>query len=244
MALPPRPDPEGHGLHTLDDSVEDIRSVVEDACARYDVSRLTLFGSSRGAIQVLTYAATDSSRLSLAILNNPSVLCYVSGATEGPALAVARTERLETRRSHTYKPYTAEYQRERWRNLFHDEHGGGGPEIVDDKIQEAYIEACLQTDREGCRGVPPVFRVPTESIPDRVPLVPLDRLEVPVLVVEAEEISSEHVQFLIDSAPAGRIRWLRIHDSNHFTLRNTRRFELANVIDVAVSGMRWGARRG
>ncbi len=56
MARPPQPDPEGRGLHGLDDSVEDIRAVVEACRDRYRVDRLTLFGSSRGAIQVLAAA--------------------------------------------------------------------------------------------------------------------------------------------------------------------------------------------
>jgi hypothetical protein len=36
------------------------------------------------------------------------------------------------------------------------------------------------------------------------------------------------------------VRWIRIHDSDHFTLRNARRFELANVVDVAASAFAWG----
>jgi pimeloyl-ACP methyl ester carboxylesterase len=237
LAGAPVADPAGRGLHSLDDSVEDIRAVVEDCRRRYQVERVTLFGSSRGAIQVLGYVAGAGAGVELAILNNPSSLCYLSGAAGGPALAAMQREREEARREQNYTPYTAEYQRRRWHKLF------GGELAVDQGLQEAYIAACLASDSDGSRRDPPVFRVPSESFPARVPLLTLERVAVPVLVIEAEEVPDEHVAAFFAAMPAGRARLVRIRDSNHFTLRNARRFELANLIDVAITGRRWGAGR-
>jgi pimeloyl-ACP methyl ester carboxylesterase len=234
MAAPPTSGQAEPALQTLDDSVEDIRAVVDDACQRHGVERVTLFGSSRGAIQALAYAGADDSRLRLLILNNPSSLCYLSGATHGTALAAMQKERRAARREESYVPYTADYQRRRWQKLF------GGEGGIDAAVQEAYIAACLDSDQEGRRRDPPVFRVPTERFPDRVPLVRLERLRVPVLVVEAEEVEPDHVVAFFAAAPRGRAHLVRIRDSNHFTLRNARRFELANVIDVAMTASRWG----
>lgn len=235
LAAPPAPDETGLGVHTLDDSVEDIRAVVEDCRHRHDVDRVVLFGSSRGAIQVLAYAAQGGASLDLAILNNPSSLCYLSGASGGPELAAMRGEREEARRSHVYTAYTAEYQRRRWQKLFGDDLA------VDGALQEAYIDACVASDAEGSRREPPIFRVPTEGFPDRAPLLPLDRVTTPVLVIEAESVPDAHVAAFFAAMPAGRARLVRIRDSNHFTLRNARRFELANLVDVAITGRGWGA---
>jgi alpha-beta hydrolase superfamily lysophospholipase len=233
LAEPPRADPAGRGLHTLDDSIEDIRAVVEDCRRRHGAERVTLFGSSRGAIQVLGYAAAGGAGLDLVILNNPSSLCYLSGSTSGAELAAMVAEREAARREHNYTPYTAEVQRRRWHKLFGDD------AAVDGELQEEYIASCLASDAEGSRRDPPVFRVPTESFPDRVPLLRLDRVAVPVLVVEAETVPDQHVAAFMAAMPAGRARLVRIRDSNHFTLRNARRFELANLIDVAITSRRW-----
>jgi pimeloyl-ACP methyl ester carboxylesterase len=240
LGAPPEPDPSGRGVQTLDDSVEDIRAVVEDACSRYDVPRVTLFGSSRGAIQVLAHVATDGAHVSLAILNNPSSLCYLSAIASGPLLAEIARGREEARRAHNYTQCTATFQRQRWRHLFGSE-GGGGSQTVDPAIQDAYIACCIESDPDGARQSPPIFRVPTESFPERLPLIPLERLGIPVLIVEAEEAPDAHVAAFLASVPPGRARWVRLHDSNHFTLRNARRFELANLIDAAITARAWGA---
>jgi pimeloyl-ACP methyl ester carboxylesterase len=238
LEQPPVPDPEGRGLQTIDDSVEDIRTVVEDACERYRTPRVTLFGSSRGAIQVLSYAASGPVPLELAILNNPSSLCYLSGVTSGSALSAMQAERASAARPDNYTPYTAEFQRARWRKLF------GDGEAADSALQEAYIQACLRSDAAGSRQNPPVFRVPTESFPNRIPLIDLSRLALPLLVIEAEEVPEEHVAAFFAAIPAGRAHLLRIRDSNHFTLRNPRRFELANLIELAVVATAWSGGPG
>jgi pimeloyl-ACP methyl ester carboxylesterase len=232
MSAPPNADP--RGLQTLDDSVEDIRAVVDMSLSRYGLPKLTLFGSSRGAIQVLAAALepTLAARLHLAILNNPSSLCYLSGATSGPRLDAMVAERREAAREHDYTPYTADYQRKRWKKLF----GDGAAAHTDAALQEAYIAACIASDADGAKMDPPVFRVPTESFPERVPLLPLDRLAVPTLVIEAEEVPDDHLAAFFASVPRGRARFQRIRDSNHFTLRNARRYELANIIEAAVFG--------
>jgi pimeloyl-ACP methyl ester carboxylesterase len=234
MAQEPAADPEGVGMQTLDDSVEDIRAVVVDTRERYRVERVTVFGSSRGAIQVLCYAAGSADGLSMAILNNPSSLCYLAGVTDGPMLEALRVERAKAARPHNYTIYTEEYQRNRWRHLF-----GDNPS-VDELLQRTYLAACIQSDAQGARHSPAMFRVPTESFPPRVPLIDLRRLRVPTLVIEAEDIPTEHIAAFRATAPAGLARVVRIRDSNHFTLRNPRRFELANLIDVAVAAHRWG----
>jgi pimeloyl-ACP methyl ester carboxylesterase len=236
MEAAPLPDLEGRGLQTLDESVEDIRAVIADTAVRYGVDQLTLFGSSRGAIQALGYAVEDGRYLRLAILNNPSALCYLSGVREGPLLAAMEAERQEARREHTFTLYTAEFQRKRWRKLF------GDRQTVDAELQEAYIACCIASDAEGGRRNPPVFRVPTESFPVRVPLLKLEQLAVPVLVVEAEEVDPGHARAFLSAVPSDLGQLVHIRDSNHFTLRNARRFELANVIEVAIAGHRWGAR--
>jgi alpha-beta hydrolase superfamily lysophospholipase len=237
MFLPPAEDPAGVGIHGLDDSLEDIRAVIADAKARYGVERVVLFGSSRGALQVLAYAALHPGDLSLAILNNPSILCYRAGATQGAALDVMRRELGGTRRGFNYLLYTEEVLRRRWRKLFGQEGSRVEPEV-----QEAYIRACLETDPDALRGDPPGFRVPTEAIPLRTPLVAIEQLSVPCLVVEGEEIAREHLDYFLESAPAGLARVLHIRDTDHFTLRNARRFELANIIDAAVMSLGWGER--
>ena len=215
-------------LQTLDESVEDIRAVVEDARRRWPAP-LTLFGSSRGAIQVLA-AALDVPHVSLAILNNPSSLCYLAGATSGPLLDTMIAERESAQRENTYIPYTAEFQRKRWQKLF----GDAAHAHTDSALQESYIDACIASDDEGSRQSPPVFRVPTERFPNRVPLLALAQLAVPTLVIEAEDVPDEHVAAFLAIVPGGLARFLRIRDSNHFTLRNARRFELANIIEAAV----------
>jgi pimeloyl-ACP methyl ester carboxylesterase len=237
LSRPPIADPDGRGLHSLDDSVEDIRAVVEDCRTRFGVDRLTLFGSSRGAIQVLAAALDLAQALELAILNNPSSLCYLSGATGGPALAAMKEERDGARRENDYMPYTAEYQRKRWKKLF----GDGSASAVDDDLQEKYIASCLASDEDGSKQVPPVFRVPSEGFPDRVPLLSLPKLAVPTVVVEAEEVPEDHVAAFFAAVPKDRARLLHITGSNHFTLRNARRFELANIIEAAVFGVRAGS---
>jgi pimeloyl-ACP methyl ester carboxylesterase len=237
MARPPQPDPEGRGLHSLDDSVEDIRAMVDACRIRFGVDRVTLFGSSRGAIQVLAAALGLEHALELAILNNPSSLCYLSGATTGGALVAMQAERDGARRETDYTPYTAEYQRKRWSKLF-----GDGAAQTDAALQERYIDSCLASDEEGSRQSPPVFRVPSEGFPVRVPLLALDRLAVPTLVVEAEEVLAEHVEAFLTATPPGRARVMHIVGSNHFTLRNARRFELANIIDAAIFGARTATR--
>jgi len=227
-------DPEHRGAHTLDDSVEDIRAVIADARERFGVREVTLFGSSRGALQVVAYAAAHRDGLAMVIMNNPSSLCYLAGASTGEALAWFREERTASQRAQNYLSYTAEHQRRRWAKLF-------GPESkVDSDIQDAYIECCLRSDPDGSRRDPPVFRVPTESIPDRTPLVGLDRVRAPCLVIEAEHKPAAHVAELARALPAGLARMVAIRDSDHFTLRNPRRFELLNIIDAAITGLRWG----
>jgi len=215
-------------LHSLDDSVEDIRAVVEACRRRWERAPIALFGSSRGAIQVL--AAALQLDVSIAILNNPSSLCYLSGSKDGPLLAQMIEEREGAKRESSYVPYTAEYQRKRWKKLF------GDGQTADASLQEAYIAACLDTDAVGSRQDPPVFRVPSEGFPTRVPLLPLAELRVPTVVVEAEHVPDEHVAAFLAAVPRGRARILRIRDSNHFTLRNEKRYELANIIEAAVFG--------
>jgi pimeloyl-ACP methyl ester carboxylesterase len=232
MSQPPVDDPKGVGVHSLDDSVEDIRAVVQAVRARIGGTKLTLFGSSRGAIQCLAAALILADDLNLTILNNPSSLCYLSGSTTGPSLAAMIEERDGAKRPQNYVPYTAEYQRKRWNKLF----GDSVAAQADAQLQEAYIASCLSTDLEGSRQNPPVFRVPSEGFPERVPLLPLSSLHVPVLVVEAEEVPDEHVAAFFASVPKNRARLLRIRDSNHFTLRNARRFELANIIEASIFG--------
>jgi pimeloyl-ACP methyl ester carboxylesterase len=237
MSVPPIPNEDGAGLHTLDSSVEDIRAVVADALTRFGVDRLTLFGSSRGAIQVLAYAAGDGAALELAILNNPSSLCYLAGVRAGPLLADRDRERTKTRLKENYLEYTAEFQRTRWKKLF------GDHLAVDEALQEAYIEACLRSDEEGNQGNPPRFRVPAEGMPTRTPLLDLARLACPVLVIEAEQVPAEHIASFLADVPRGLARLIHIRDSNHFTLRNERRYELANIIDAAVAAHGWGCAR-
>lgn len=232
MEKPPVDDPQGVGLHSLDDSVEDIRAVVSACAERFPKAPLTLFGSSRGAIQSLAASLVLADRLRLTILNNPSSLCYLSGATAGPELAAMIEEREGAKRPQNYVPYTAAYQRSRWNKLF----GDAVATHVDNELQEAYLAACLASDQEGCKQDPPVFRVPSEGFPERVPLLPLSSLVTPVLVVEAEEVPDEHVRCFFATVPRGRTRMLRIQGSNHFTLRNARRFELANIIEAAIFG--------
>ena len=215
-------------MHTFDESVEDLRAVAEDARRRWPAP-LTLFGSSRGAIQVLA-AALEVPSVGLAILNNPSSLCYLSGSTSGVPLAQMIEERDNAQREHTYIPYTAEFQRKRWQKLF----GDAAHTHTDSALQEQYIDACIASDADGSTQSPPVFRVPTERFPERVPLLQLSRLAVPTIVIEAEEVPDEHVAAFFDRVPRGLARLLRIRDSNHFTLRNARRFELANIIEAAV----------
>ncbi len=232
MSEPPVDDPQGIGLHSLDDSVEDIRAVVKACRARFGGAKLTLFGSSRGAIQCLAASLAIADELELTIINNPSSLCYLSGATEGATLAAMLNERDDAKRPQNYVPYTAAYQRTRWNKLF----GDAVATTVDNELQEAYLAACLSSDAEGAKQDPPVFRVPSEGFPERVPLLPLSELRVPLLVVEAEEVADEHVAAFFASVPKGRARLLRIRDSNHFTLRNARRFELANIIEAGIFG--------
>jgi pimeloyl-ACP methyl ester carboxylesterase len=229
-------DPEHKGVHSLDDSVEDIRAIVADACERFGVRDVTLFGSSRGALQVFSYACHDGRGVSMVVMNNPSSLCYLAGARDGEPAQWAREERSEADRTHNYLSYTAEYQRRRWAKLF----GEGGK--VDAALQDAYIESCLRTDEEGCRREPPVFRVPTESIPDRVPLVPVERLRVPCLAIDAEHKPAAHVEAWLQSVPSGLARMIEIRDSDHFTLRNPKRFELVNIVEAAMRGLAWGTR--
>jgi pimeloyl-ACP methyl ester carboxylesterase len=235
LDLPPVEDREHRGVHTLDDSVEDIRAIVADARERFSVRDVTLFGSSRGALQVFAYACGGGGGVSMVIMNNPSSLCYLAGARDGEPARWAREERSEAERSHNYLSYTAEYQRRRWAKLF----GEGGK--VDAALQDAYIESCLRTDEEGCRRDPPVFRVPTESIPDRVPLVSVEQLRVPCLAIDAEHKPAAHVEAWMQSVP-GLARFIEIRDSDHFTLRNPKRFELLNIVEAAMRGLAWGHR--
>ncbi len=232
----PRPALDGLGVHTLDDSVEDIRAVMEDARTRFNVPKVVLFGSSRGAIQALAAAARFPELISLAVLNNPSSLCYLAGQERGPLVDTLRAERTRHSRPETYARYTAEHQRKRWSHLF------GEKLSVEGTLQDAYIAACIASDPEGARQSPPCFRVPAEGFPDRVPLVPLSGLQVPILVVEAETVPAEHVDAFTASAPPGLTRVVTIRDSDHFTLRNARRHELANLLDVAICAHRWGDR--
>jgi alpha-beta hydrolase superfamily lysophospholipase len=235
MQRDPTPDPEGRGLQTLDDSVADIQAVVRDSCERFQVQRAALFGSSRGAIQVLAYACAPDPDASIAILNNPSSLCYLAGASEGPARALLERERDQARRPQSYTPYTAEFQRARWQKLF------GKDLAVDAALQEAYIASCIASDPEGSRRSPPIFRVPTESFPSRIPLVDLSALHVPLVVIEAEEIQQAHVETFRRCVGERPVALLHIRDSNHFTLRNARRFELANLLDLAIRMNGWKA---
>jgi len=235
MSRPPVLDPEGRGLQSLDDSVEDIRAVIEAVLAKYAARKLTLFGSSRGAIQALATALVLPDALELTILNNPSSLCYLSGATDGARLLAMKAERDGAKREHDYTPYTAEYQRKRWKKLFGD---GAQHASIDGDLQEKYITACLESDELGNQMSPPVFRVPSEGFPERVPLLPLSTLRVPVLVVEAEEVEDDHIAAFFAAVPRDRARLLHIVGSNHFTLRNARRFELANIIESAIFGVR------
>ena len=241
MSTAPIDDPEGRGVHGLDDSVEDIRAVVEACRSRFSCKKLTLFGSSRGAIQSLAAAIAFPDLLELTIINNPSSLCYLSGATTGETLAWMKEERDGARRPQNYTPYTAAYQRSRWTKLF----GDAVASQVDSELQEAYLAACLASDEEGSKQEPAVFRVPSEGFPDRVPLLRLSELKVPVVLVEAEEVPDTHVAAFFATVPKNRARMLRIRDSNHFTLRNARRFELANIIEASIFGVRaMGERQG
>jgi pimeloyl-ACP methyl ester carboxylesterase len=238
LSQPPTPDPEGVGVQSLDDSVEDIRAIVQAGRERYGVAQLTLFGSSRGAIQSLATALHIPDALELCILNNPSALCYLSGATSGPTLEAMKAERDGARRGESYLLYTAEYQRKRWKKLF----GDATAALVDEELQETYIAACIASDEEGSKRTPPVFRVPSEGFPTRVPLLPLGALAVPTLIVEAEEVDAAHVAAFFAAVPENRARLLFIRGSNHFTLRNARRFELANIIEAAIFGARATAK--
>lgn len=234
MSEPPVPDPEGLGIHTMQDSLEDIRAIIEDAKTRYGVERVVLFGSSRGAIQGVAYALFRPEDLFIAVLNNPSNLCYLSGAKSGPMLEAAREAHKPTLRGFNYMLYTEESQRKRWAGLF------GEGSLVSEEVQEAYIKVCLDTDPEEPAG----FRVPIESIPFKtVPLLPLEELKVPCVLIEGEVKKQEHIDFFLDSVPDGLARVVHIHDTDHFTLRNVRRFELANLLDVAAAGSRWGSRK-
>ena len=239
LSQPPVADPEGRGIHSLDDSIEDIRAVVEESRRRFEVPKLTLFGSSRGAIQVLGAAILLSDALELAILNNPSSLCYLSGSTGGENLAAMIQERKDAQRENNYMPYTAEYQRKRWKKLF----GDHMPNAVDDDLQEKYIAACIASDEEGSKMATPIFRVPSEGFPERVPLLDHSALKVPTIVVEAEEVPDAHVAAFFATMPKHRARLLRIVGSNHFTLRNARRFELANIIEASMFGVTGAAAR-
>lgn len=227
-------DPEQRGVHTLDDSVEDIRAVIADARERFSAQHLALFGSSRGALQVLAYAVAHPGDLALVILNNPSSLAYLAAARSGDALAWYREEWEDGRRSRNYLEYTAEVQRRRWAKIL------GDHDRIYADIQDAYLESCMRTDPEGSRRDPPVFRVPTESIPDRVPLIPLERLSVPCLVIEAEDKPAKHIAEFLRTVPAGLARMITIRDSDHFTLRNPKRYELVNVVDAAITALDWG----
>jgi hypothetical protein len=149
---------------------------------------------------------------------------------EGASLAAMKAERDGAARETSYVPYTAEYQRKRWQKLF------GSAQTTDASLQESYIDACIASDEVGSKQSPPVFRVPTESFPERVPLLGLGSLRVPTIIVEAEEVPDEHVAAFFAAVPRNRARLLRIRDSNHFTLRNEKRFELANIIEAAVFG--------
>ena len=224
------------GVHSLDDSVEDIRTVVADTRNRYRADRVLLFGSSRGAIQALAYAVRFPSGLSLVVVNNPSEMCYLAGATSGASRDQFRQARSEARRSHNYLFYTADVQRQRWSKLF------GADSSVDAELQEAYLASCIATDEEGSARKPPGFRVPTESIPDRQPLVEFRALEVPCLVVDGEEPSDFALACFFDCVPRSIVHRVKIHDTNHFTLRNARRFELANLVDAAATCLSWGDR--
>jgi pimeloyl-ACP methyl ester carboxylesterase len=230
-------DPQHRGVHTLDDSVEDIRAVIADARQRFGVRDLTLFGSSRGAVQVLAYAVQHGDGVSLVIMNNPSSTCYLAGSKSGEEADWLREERTDALRAKNYLSYTAEFQRKRWSKLF------GEGSKVDTTVQDAYIDACLRTDEVGSRQDPPVFRVPTESIPDRVPLVPLDGLRIPCLAIDAEHRPPEHRAAFLRAMPPGLARIIDIRDSDHFTLRNPKRFELVNIIEAAIVGLSWGRQR-
>ncbi len=233
MSEPPVEDPEGKGIHTMADSLEDIRAVIADAKTRFGVDKVTLFGSSRGAIQGVAYALAHPSDLTVAVLNNPSSLCYLAGAREGALLEQARAEHKKTLRGYNYLLYTEESQRKRWGNLF------GEGSLVTEEVQEAYIQVCLDTDLEEPNG----FRVPIEAIPfTQVPLLPVEELRVPCLLVEGEGKSAELIDFFQSTAPEGLVRVVNIHDTDHFTLRNRRRFELANLLDVASTAARWGTQ--
>jgi pimeloyl-ACP methyl ester carboxylesterase len=231
MNEPPVEDPEGKGIHTMDDSIVDIHAVIEDAKSRYGVDRVVLFGSSRGAIQGVAYALAHPEHLHIAVLNNPSTLCYLAGAREGKWLEAMREAHKPTLRGFNYLLYTEEMQRKRWSKLF------GEGSLVSEEVQEAYIKVCLDTDPEEPNG----FRVPVEAIPFKTPLLPLEELTIPCLLVEGEEKKPEHIDFFMSCVPEGLARMVRIHDTDHFTLRNARRFELANLLDVAAAARRWGA---
>ncbi len=235
MDLPPIGEGD-RALHSLDDSVEDIRAVIADTLDRYRLRDVTLFGSSRGAIQVLAYAVQNGAGISLVIMNNPSSLCYLAGARAGDELAGLKAEQAAAFRPGNYVAYTAEYQRKRWAKLF----GPGGS--ASNELQEAYLAACMQTDPVASRRDPPVFRVPVESIPNRTPLLELDKLAIPCLAIEGEGKSAEHMATFVRATPTGLARVIAIRGSDHFTLRNDKRFELINIIDAAARGVAWGRR--
>lgn len=216
--------------HTLDDSLEDIRAVIEDCRSRFDQSRVVLFGSSRAALQVVAFAAQHSDLLSLVIANNPSSAAYLSGVSEGP-LVEERSRRLaESLRPVNYINYTEEVLFGRWDKLF------GDKILVPPDVQKKYVESCLATDAESSKKNPPCFRVPTEKIPDLNPLVSLDSIRVPCLVTDAEERPADHIAAFRNLFPPNLLSWQKIEDSDHFTLRNPKRFELANLVDLAVTG--------
>jgi hypothetical protein len=44
----------------------------------------------------------------------------------------------------------------------------------------------------------------------------------------------------VHSVPSDLARVIEIRDSDHFTLRNPKRFELVNIVEAAMRGLAWG----
>jgi alpha-beta hydrolase superfamily lysophospholipase len=236
MSRPPRRAPDA-GMHTLDDAAVDIDACVAAACERYETDAVFLFGSSRGALRVVNYLCSElpaRGRVRLAFLNNPSDLCYLGGS-RGARQADLAAEIARANRPYDYEVRTAQDVRDRWNAVFGDRGTG-----IPDWVQEEYIVSSLASDPGFEVDGVPGFRVPIERIPERTPLFDGSRLPCPLFAIDAEGTPDQVVDELAASCPPGRLQLLRIEESNHFTLRNAKRFELVNILDAAVCASLWG----
>ncbi|HSK05656.1 MAG TPA: alpha/beta fold hydrolase [Kofleriaceae bacterium] len=231
MGAEPVPDGAGPALFSLDAAAEDTAAVVEDTCARFGVSRVTLLGSSQGTLHALAYAARRPERVRLVIMNNPLAFCFSMGATEGPRVEETRRmlARYNARFPHSYRVISEPEFRASLRHRYD----------LDPAVEEGYIASCVQSDPDSGRSTPPGFRVPKERFPDRVPVIDCARIRTPILMVTAEDVTDDDVAALAAQLPHPRLRLLRIRDSDHSTLRNPRRFELYNIVDAALSAWAW-----